>query len=180
MGLLTMPVKGNYGIDIARITEGTVWNDLPFLVTDMTNHWINNCGPLSGTQRLNFASYLAKLASTRALGKRSPPGFTLWRWIYWLKRLHEIREAVKDTSEKHLEDLATESIEIMVSRAQKRNSDIVMVFKTSGYLIYEDKHLLPLKMLAEGEDPMCPFSVAGEEGEKGEESKKAEEIYRDN
>ncbi|KAJ5193238.1 hypothetical protein N7449_009380 [Penicillium cf. viridicatum] len=64
-GPLTRPVKGNYGIDIARTTESTVWNDLPFLVTDMTDFWINNCGPMSGTQRLNFASYLAKLASTR-------------------------------------------------------------------------------------------------------------------
>jgi hypothetical protein len=35
--LVTRPVKGNYGIDIARLTEGTLWNDLPFLVTDMTD-----------------------------------------------------------------------------------------------------------------------------------------------
>lgn len=30
----------------------------------MTDFWINNCGPMSETQRLNFASYLVKVAST--------------------------------------------------------------------------------------------------------------------
>ncbi|KAJ5967014.1 hypothetical protein N7501_003262 [Penicillium viridicatum] len=50
---------------ISQETEGTVYNDLPFIVTDMTDFWINNYGPMSGTQRLNFASYLAKVASTR-------------------------------------------------------------------------------------------------------------------
>lgn len=31
----------------------------------MTEFWIENCASLSGAQRLNFASFLAKLASTR-------------------------------------------------------------------------------------------------------------------
>ncbi|KGO54332.1 Protein of unknown function DUF3632 [Penicillium expansum] len=267
MGPLTRPVRGHFGIDIARMTEGTVWNDLPFLVTDMTDFWINNCRPLSGTQRLNFASYLAKLASTRVckdrmcqvaliifrctfeerkelrtnedkdeknprrsmwslnimhllpaahawlkeashnlmqlsevswndcpstigqggpcfldseLGKRSPTGFRPWRWIYWLKRLHEIREAAKDASQKHLEGLATEAIEFMPSGAQALNSDIVMVFKTAGHLIYEDKHLLPLKKLAEGEEPFPPHFIDGDESEEGEETKKTEEINHGN
>ena len=63
-GPLTRPVK-TITESISYETEGTVWNDLPFLVTDMTDFWINNCGPMLGTQRLNFASYLAKVASTR-------------------------------------------------------------------------------------------------------------------
>lgn len=64
-GPLTRPVSGVYGINIARTVEGTLWNDLPFLVTDMTEFWINNCASLAGAQRLNFASVLAKLAPTR-------------------------------------------------------------------------------------------------------------------
>ena len=48
-----------------RTVEGTLWNDLPFLATDMTEFWINNCASLSGVHRLDFASFLAKLASTR-------------------------------------------------------------------------------------------------------------------
>lgn len=35
-GPLTRPVSGWCGIDIARTVQGTVWNDLLFLVTDMT------------------------------------------------------------------------------------------------------------------------------------------------
>jgi hypothetical protein len=65
LGPLTRPVSGNYGIDIARTVEGTLWNDLPYLVTDMTEFWINNCATMSGVQRLNYTSFLAKLASTR-------------------------------------------------------------------------------------------------------------------
>lgn len=55
-GPLTRSVLEVYGIDIARTIEGTLWNYLPFLVTDMTNYWINNCAPMAGAQRLNFAS----------------------------------------------------------------------------------------------------------------------------
>jgi hypothetical protein len=58
-------VRGVCGIDIARTVEGTLWNDLPFLITDMTDFWVNNSVSLSSSQRLNFASFLAKLASTR-------------------------------------------------------------------------------------------------------------------
>jgi hypothetical protein len=62
---LTRRVRGVCGIDIARTVEGTLWNDLPFLITDMTDFWVNNSVSLSSSQRLNFASFLAKLASTR-------------------------------------------------------------------------------------------------------------------
>jgi hypothetical protein len=48
LGLLTCWVHGNYGIDIARTIEGTLWNDLPFLVSDMMEHWIRDCPVISG------------------------------------------------------------------------------------------------------------------------------------
>lgn len=64
-GPLTRPVSGNYGIDIARTVDGTLWNDLPFLVSDMTDHWLKESGAMSAPQRLNVASFLAKLASNR-------------------------------------------------------------------------------------------------------------------
>ncbi|CAG8068347.1 hypothetical protein DTO013E5_9886 [Penicillium roqueforti] len=262
-GPLTRPVKGNYGIDIARLTEGTLWNDLPFLVTDMTDLWINNCGPMSGTQRLNFASFLAKLASTRVckdrmcqvalvlfrcafeerqelrtsedqdnedpgrsmgslelmhllpsvqawfvearynflqlsevswndcpstigqggpcfiesdFGKRcSPTGFTPWRWMYWLKRLHEIQDAAKDAGEKRLKQCAVEAISRMLMDVKERNSDILRVFKDAGDLIYEDKHLVSLKRIVEGEGPFFPENEDGEESEKTEGKEKLEE-----
>lgn len=64
-GPLTRLAAGNSELDIARTIEGVVWNDTPFLVTDMTEAWIADAASMSGTQRLNFSSFLAKLASTR-------------------------------------------------------------------------------------------------------------------
>lgn len=62
------------------------------------------------------------------LGKRSPIGFTPWRWMYWLKRLNEIEEEAKRAGEKRLE-YATETIHTMVTGVEERNSDILRVFK---------------------------------------------------
>lgn len=232
LGLLTRPVLGVYGIDIARTIEGTLWNDLPFLVTDMTGYWITNCASLSGIQRLNFASFLAKLASARVskdrmcqialvlfrtaleegrelgttegpdeedaqrniksldiaqllpsvcawikeaghniiqlsevswndcpntighggemffqseLGKRSPAGFTPWRWMYWLKRLHEIHDQAKQTNEKRLEGYAVDAIDLMVSNVRERKSDILRVYKAAEDALHQAVHLLCLR-----------------------------------
>jgi len=232
LGPLTRPVSGLYGIDIARTVEGTLWNDLPFLATDMTDFWINNCAPLSGTQRLNFASFLAKLASTRVnkdrtcqvalvlftstfevgrdlgnadepdngdthrwiktldlthllpaacawikeaghvlvqlsemswndcpstigqggkkfveseFGKRSPTGFTPWRWMYWLKRLYEIQEEAKEANHKVIEDLAADAIMRMCKAVKSRNSGILRAYQNGGDVLHEDEHLVCLK-----------------------------------
>jgi hypothetical protein len=236
-GPLTRPVSGNYGIDIARTVEGTLWNDLPYLVTDMAEFWIANCASMSGAHRLNFASFLAKLASTRVskdricqialvlfrstfeerrelgnteklededthrsissldmaqllpaacvwfqeagsnliqlsdvswndcpssigqgglmfitseFGKRSPTGFTPWRWMYWLKRLYEVREEAGQANEKGLEECATTAINLMVSGVETRNSEILRVYKHGGDVLQQDKHLLCLKLQDSG------------------------------
>ncbi|KAK8022658.1 hypothetical protein PG993_013425 [Apiospora rasikravindrae] len=236
LGPLTRPAAGNYGIDIARTVEGTLWNDLPFLATDMTGFWIESCATVSGAQRLNLASFLAKLASARVgrdrmsqialvlfrsmfeerrdlcipdqaddaentrrsissldiaqllpsvcvwikeaghqliflsdvywndcpsmiggggqmfteseLGKRSPTGFTPWRWMYWLKRLHEIKEEAEKANQTHLEELATEAIDFMASNAKERNSGIIKAYKSGGDVLRNDKRLSCL----EGDD----------------------------
>lgn len=239
-GPLTRPVSGWYGIDIARTVEGTLWNDLPFLVTDMTDFWINNCASMAGIQRINFASFLAKLASTRVskdricqialvlfrtafedrrdlgttegpenedtrrsiedldiahllpaafawineagynlillsdvswndcpstiaqggqmfiqseLGKRSPTGFTPWRWMYWLKRLHEIRDEAKEANENRLEEYAADAINVMVSNVEERNSEVLRAYQNGGDALHQDKHLLCLKNLVKWEKP---------------------------
>ncbi|KND92307.1 hypothetical protein TOPH_02913 [Tolypocladium ophioglossoides CBS 100239] len=56
LGRLTRPAESSY-------TDSFSWEDLPFLVTDMTGFWINHCARMTVTQRLNFAHFLAKLAS---------------------------------------------------------------------------------------------------------------------
>lgn len=233
LGPLTRPVLGNYGIDVARTIDGTVWNNLPFLVSDMTDFWINNCASMSGAHRLNFASFLAKLASVRVsqdrmcqlalilfrstfeegrdlrttelpdeedthrsissldmihllpsacawireannnlaqlsevswnscpstigqggqlfieseLGKRSPTGFTPWRWMYWLERLHEIREEAQEAGETRLEAYATDAINLMVSNVKDRNSGILRAYQNGGDVLHQDRHLSCLKM----------------------------------
>jgi hypothetical protein len=70
LGPLTHQVHSNYRIDIARTIKGTLWNNLPFLVSNMTEHWTRDCPVISGAQRLNFTSFLAKAASTQVCKDR--------------------------------------------------------------------------------------------------------------
>lgn len=50
-------------IEEAVTQDGKIWKDLPFLVRDMTNYWIQESGSMSTDQRRNFASFLAKLSA---------------------------------------------------------------------------------------------------------------------
>ncbi|KAJ5435864.1 Protein of unknown function DUF3632 [Penicillium cf. griseofulvum] len=239
IGPLTRRVRGDYGVDIARTAEGsTLWNDLPFLVTDMTNFWNSDFPTMSGAHRLNLATFLAKLASTRVsndrlcqialilfrnlfeerqglrsgeesddedpmrrmdqleiyhllpaavawfrhaghnlvllsevywsdcprtisqggakfieseLGQRSPTGFSPWRYLYWLKRLHGIKEEAKEAKEELLEEYATDAIEYMVGILEQRNSGILMAYQTGGDALRQEKNLLFLKDLLKSE-----------------------------
>lgn len=228
LGTLRRASPGLYGTDVARTAEGELWVDLPFLVTDMTAFWLENCASMSGVHRLNFASFLAKLASTRvskdrlcqialilfrstfeegrdlrtndkddedthrslahldiahllpaacewikeaghaiselsdaswhdcsnAVGqagtmfteselgkKRSPIGFTLWRYMFWLKRLHEIMGEATKANDKNLQELATDAIERMVDTVKERNSEILRAYRDNGEDLRHDKHL---------------------------------------
>lgn len=49
------------------------------------------------------------------LGRQSPAGFSPWRYMFWLKRLHEIQEKAKEANEKALEELAADGIECMIN-----------------------------------------------------------------
>lgn len=240
MGPLTRPARGVYGIDIARTVDGTLWNDLPFLVGDMTDFWINHGASMSGTHRLNFSTFLAKLASTRVakdrmcqvallifrslfenpqelrtgeesdeedlnrgtkqleifhllpaavawlkiarhnllllsevywndcpshiskggeefleseLGQRSPAGFSPWRYMFWLKRLHEIQEEAKEANDKVLEELADDGTQYMINTVKERNSEVLTAYKNGGDALHQDKHLSCLKPLALVEEP---------------------------
>lgn len=229
LGTLSRPAPGLYGTDVARTAEGTLWVDLPFLVTDMAAFWVDNCASMSGVHRLNFASFLAKLASTRVskdrmcqvalvlfrstfedrrdlrtteepddedthrslkhldvahllpaacewmkeaghviielsdaswhdcsntvgqggtmfteseIGKkRSSIGFSSWRWMNWLKRLHEIMEEATEAKEEHLQELASDAIDRMVSDVKARNSQILRAYQDGGDELRQDKHL---------------------------------------
>lgn len=239
MGPLSRPSRGVNGIDIARTVDGTLWNDLPFLVGDMTDFWINHSASMSGTHRLNFATFLAKLASTRVakdrmcqvallifrslfeiplqlrsgkesdeedvnrgtkqlevfhllpsavawlkiashnllllsevhwndcpshiskggetfiesdLGQRSPTGFSPWRYMFWLRRLHEIQDEAKQAAERALEELAADGIQYMVNTIKDRNSEVLRAYKNGGDVLHQDKYLSCLKTLARIEE----------------------------
>lgn len=240
MGPLTRPARGVSGIDIARTVDGVLWNDLPFLVGDMTSFWVNHGASMSGTHRLNFATFLAKLASTRVakdrlcqvalltfrtlfespralrtgeesdeedlargtkqlevfhllpaaiawlkvashnlllltevywndcpshvskggedfleseLGQRSPAGFSPWRYMFWLKRLHEIQEEAKQANEKALSELANDGIQYMISTIKQRNAEVLRAYKNGGDALHQDKYLSCLKSLARVDEP---------------------------
>jgi hypothetical protein len=50
--------------------DGKIWADLPFFVHDMTSFWIADCASMQPTNRLNLATFLAKLASVGVLDDR--------------------------------------------------------------------------------------------------------------
>ncbi|GES65099.1 hypothetical protein ATEIFO6365_0010000400 [Aspergillus terreus] len=232
-GPLTRRAPGGVGFDVARTPDGTVWNDLPYLATDMTAFWNNECAAMSTSQRVNASSFLAKLASARVandglfqialilfrdtfederplgssndpddecprrsvhvltitallpaacawireaghnlillsdtcwnqcsddvigkgryrfvqseLGQRSPGGFSPWRWLYWLKRLHEIRDEATQAEEKVLAQQASRAVDTMVGHVQQRNAQILRVFEAAGDTLREDPVFSGLK-----------------------------------
>jgi hypothetical protein len=200
---------------------------LPFLVTDITEFWIHEFSTMPGAQRLNFATFLAKLAATRVsmdricqiallfratfedterelttgdpdeedmkrttrdlmydqllpsacawireagphlvllsslwwtdcpsnvgeggllyvesdLGRRSQPtAFTPWRYMYWMKRLCQIREAAKDAQDAQLEEYVQKVYDSILSLVNKRNSDILMMYRNGEEAALQHKH----------------------------------------
>lgn len=63
MGPLIRVHKSTGEVKSAVTSDGLVWTDLPFFVADMTGFWVNDCAKMSADQRINFASFLAKIAS---------------------------------------------------------------------------------------------------------------------
>jgi hypothetical protein len=94
LGVLSRKGENMETNEEAVTRDGKIWKDLPFLVEDITDYWIQGCGSMSTDQRRNFASFLAKLSavgvadnklcgcalsvlrdtleSTRPLGKAAP------------------------------------------------------------------------------------------------------------
>lgn len=55
-------IDGNAAV-VATTSDGLIWTDLPFFVSDMTRFWTNDWVAMSAANRINFASFVAKLAS---------------------------------------------------------------------------------------------------------------------
>ena len=74
-------------------------------------------------------------------GTRCPTGFTPWRWMFWLKRLHEIRDMANQAEDKEIEQLTTGAIDQMIMRVRERNSDVLRIYKNGGEALHQEKHL---------------------------------------
>ncbi|GIJ89492.1 hypothetical protein Asppvi_008434 [Aspergillus pseudoviridinutans] len=235
-GALKRPRKQNHQeIEIAKTPTGVVWEDLPFLVSDMTDYWLNDCATMTASQRCNFARFLAKLASAglcndglfqiallvfrdaletarplgsfndpgdanpdrrmqdltvadllpavyawiqeaqykiiwlsaeswnncsgdtgrggatfveSELGKKSPSGFSHWRWMFWLKRLEDINQEAKQAGEKLMAQQISLMLNNMTNGLEQRDPLTFKRFEAAEELI-PDKKEFSIKYLIE-------------------------------
>jgi hypothetical protein len=235
-GALKRPRKQNHQeIEIAKTPAGIVWEDLPFLISDMTDYWLNDCATMTASQRCNFAHFLAKLASAglcndrlfqitllvfrdaletvrplgslnnpgdanldrrmqdltvadllpavsawiqeaqykiiclsdelwndcsddtgrggatfikSELGKKSPSGFSHWRWMFWLKRLEDINQKAKQAGEKLMAQQISLMLNNMTNGLEQRDPLTFKRFEAAEELI-ADKKEFSIKYLIE-------------------------------
>jgi hypothetical protein len=70
LGALVRKGENDDTTEEARTSDGRIWEDLPFLVVDMTQFWLHHSGELRPTHRQNLASFLAKLCSVGVGGDK--------------------------------------------------------------------------------------------------------------
>lgn len=51
------------GFETVLTSDGVVWSDLPFFVSEMHELWAKDCATMSSAHRINFSRFLSKLAS---------------------------------------------------------------------------------------------------------------------
>ncbi|OQD82850.1 hypothetical protein PENANT_c019G07335 [Penicillium antarcticum] len=106
-------------------------------------HW-NDCPSVIGIGGQKFVE--------SELGQRSPTGFSPWRYMYWLKRLHEIREEAREAKEELLEEYATDAIDFMVGKVKERKSEVLRAYQNGGVALHQERHLFCLKSLLKSEE----------------------------
>ena len=70
LGVLVRRGENDDTAEEARTSDGRIWEDLPFLVGDMTHFWLHDSGSLTPVHRENLASFLAKLGSVGVGGDK--------------------------------------------------------------------------------------------------------------
>lgn len=78
------------------------------------------------------------------LEMQSPTGFMPWRWMYWLKRLHEIRDEAHAADENQLGEHANDAIDRMIQNVKERRSGILRAYQSGRPELHQDPHLLCL------------------------------------
>lgn len=116
--------------------------------TDHTLVELSNCSgnDVSSTAALGQAGgplLHQWLLETRSL---SSAGFSPWRFMFWIKRLLQIREAARAADDEALEECARHAAEMMVTRVAERQSTyIINAYENGGEVLQSDEHLACLK-----------------------------------
>jgi len=61
--------------------------------------------------------------------------------MFWLKRLHEIRDLAKKAGDEEIKQLTTGAIDQMITRVRERNSDILRVYENGIEALHQEVHL---------------------------------------
>ncbi|KAF9886510.1 hypothetical protein FE257_011417 [Aspergillus nanangensis] len=92
---------------------------------------------MSGTHRLNFATFLAKLAFTRvAKDGLCQVGLPVFRVLF-----ESPQEEAEAVNEKALGELASDGIQYIITTIQQRNSEVLRAYNKGGDCLHQDKYL---------------------------------------
>jgi hypothetical protein len=69
------------------------------------------------------------------LGKKSPSGFSHWRWMFWLKRLEDINQEAKQVGEKRIAQQVSEMINITTGQLEDGDPLTFRKFEAAEELI---------------------------------------------
>ncbi|KAL7959011.1 hypothetical protein V8C34DRAFT_281217 [Trichoderma compactum] len=69
------------------------------------------------------------------LGRRSSAAFSPWRWMYWLRRLEEIKEEAKRVGEDALAKSVLDTMERMLSRVEDMDTRVQRELEAVGNLV---------------------------------------------
>lgn len=80
-------------------------------------------------------------------GKQAGHELSPWRWMFWLKRLHEFQEKAIRIGEKRVEEMCTECISRMLSDLNLRNSEILKAYQSGGEFLRHEIYLASLRTI---------------------------------
>jgi hypothetical protein len=105
-----------------------------------------------------------------ALGERCPTSFSPWQYLFWIKRLHQIKEEADAAGQKSIGKQAQDTFSRMLLGIEMRQPGILQDFSKSADAIHKDKELywVGQLLLLIGERGRWPGEVEEEETEKEE------------
>jgi hypothetical protein len=90
---------------------------------------------------LGIVSQSSRLFVESALGEQCLTGFSPWRYLFWIKRLHQIKEEAYAAGQKSISKQAQDAFSIMLIGMETRQPRILQDFSKSADAIHKDKDL---------------------------------------